>query len=273
MKKDKQSKKKVNSKKSKSTIDEQQKEWMQTLEEQDKEWRQTLFQKEIKRIEKSNNFLNSFINSDLIYFHEPEEDISIPEEISYPFKRLAGSPNPFPSSSTFNMVRQALFWDIIHRVYQCSLACVVDPYLRFGTKEEIKESIRSLKSEIEKIKTLLTGLVSIGATKKHEAQFLRICRADPLILIKIIDEFFRPKIRKYLLPPYKGRPWKKKEDIKRCWETEYKTPFPKKIYIDDRSETTIALSFLAYKSFCSYTKLKSIYHKTKKAINQTKQPA
>ena len=78
MKKDKPSKKKVNSIKSKTTIEEQYKEWMQTL-----------FQKEIKKIEKSNNFLNSFIKSrlyDVSLVEEPETDISIPDEISKPFK-------------------------------------------------------------------------------------------------------------------------------------------------------------------------------------------
>lgn len=268
MKKNKPSKKKFNSKKSKTTSKTKQKESNQPI--YDKE----LFQKEFERIEKSTNFLNSFIDSPRFifsFFVESKKDISIPDELSNPFGILADTPNPFLCFKPYDWERGIIFTEIIRRVFSYAVHCV-NPDAWFGTREQVKENLKALKSEIKDIETLLTELIPRDATKKKEAQFLRICRALPKLLVKIIDEILRPKIRKYLSPPYRGKRGEKMEDIKRFWETEYKTPFPKRIFIDDRTETNIVLSILAYQAFCNYTKLTDIYYTARKQEKQAKQP-
>lgn len=216
------------------------------------------------------------------YFERKREILSNP--VISPFKHLADVVNPFVGTSAvealidekvqelpphllayFDPLRPIVFSRLVDKVYEFALLCVDPEIWKIGTKEEIKEGLKTIKSKIEEINTLLRHLVAKDATKKKVGS-LRVFELFPSYLVAVVDKSYRPILRPYLAPSYKGKR-NKMEDIIEFWEAEIQKPFPKRIYIDDRTETTIVLSILAHQSFCPYSQLSGLYYKAKKQIN------
>lgn len=196
-----------------------------------------------------------------------------------PFKHLADTLNPFLTAlKEFKEFRPLSFQTIadwprvtafsllIDKICDFATKCVDPDVFHFGTKAQIEEGFKTLKSEIKEIETLLKLLISIEVKKKKEAQYLRLFRVAHEALVKIIDEIILPELRKYLAPSYKGKMKQKQKDIEKFWEEKFKGPYPKTIKMDNRTETTIALSIIAYQTFSPYGELQAIYYKAKKQI-------
>lgn len=195
--------------------------------------------------------------------------------IEKPFKSLADKTNPFwvdddPRASTLS--------DLVNKLYDFSLLCADLMVWEFGLKGE-KEAVGTIKREMKEMQALLEKLRPEEAKprkerrerlKRKKTSALRVFRKAPDKLIRLVDETIRPQLRKYYIPPYsrdtKGKK-SKRDAIKAFWEESFKPPynkFPKRIYINDDTETNIILSVVAYHSSCRYRALLDIYYQAKK---------
>jgi len=92
----------------------------------------------------------------------------------------------------------------------------------------------------------------------------------PDILLNIVGMYLRV-LDKHLQKSYKGRSLEKKEDIKKAFDEIFKSiatrpsqPKRKYIYphnIDDRTRTTIAVSFFCYRYNCNFVDTLNLYYK------------
>jgi hypothetical protein len=142
------------------------------------------------------------------------------------------------------------------------------------TKAEVKESFETLETKIKEIETLLRMLIPLEVKRKKESIELRKFRSTSEFLVVIIDDLIVPKLRKYLKPTYKRDQWnEKKQDIQKFWEDTWDNkPFPKRLKIDDRTETTIAIGIVAYWFSCNRRKLYDIYSTTKRLVKKYPNP-
>jgi Txe/YoeB family toxin of Txe-Axe toxin-antitoxin module len=184
----------------------------------------------------------------------------------YPFSAYAGKPNPFP-----DVERAEHFRDLIEKIYTMALNCS-NPILEFGTKKERRELARQLKKDFRLIPRIFKSLLPRNL---KGSRLLRYYKRDPKELVSAI-EWLKQKYRQFLNQrlgrssklSYRGETMQKGKDIVRFWQELFKEPYPERIYMDDRTETTIALSILAYRAHVSYDRLYKIHTEAKKKAKE-----
>ncbi|HEX3035418.1 MAG TPA: hypothetical protein VHT73_09835 [Thermodesulfobacteriota bacterium] len=185
-----------------------------------------------------------------------------------PIKQLAGPFNPFLDEAKAEIFKEAL-----SLFYRFAIACNNPLTVKVGSKEQIEKYIRSREEQIEEIKSLCVKLMPERPKGRMKPQEIREFRANPESLVLFVEALklqlgnYRTKHKKP--QSYKGSKIPKEEDLVRgFWEETFKTPYPKKIYVDDRTDTTIALSIVAYKDGYRYKDVYDIYHNVSDARRQ-----
>jgi len=182
----------------------------------------------------------------------------------YPFENLSYSDqfNPFGFS---NPKRALTYKNIIESVIGFARISG-DPLLwSLGKKKEILSRISELEKQAKQIEKMLKSLIPVESRRIKNDNLLRYYEVVPKGLIDRV-EFYKVMMEKYdEKQPEKYRikgnsSANKLKNIERFWNLHLCKKCPKRLD-DTRTYTNIALSILSYFSFCSYTALKSIYHK------------
>ena len=188
---------------------------------------------------------------------------SIYRQITHPFEQHADKQNPFGLNQ---IDRSIIFQSLIDSILKFATDCS-DPMLwKFGEKKDIKNKTKELKNQIKDIAKQLNSLIPYESNTIRKNSLLRIYEKIPEHLVEVI-EFIKCTIENYdngvdkslRIKGKKGL--EKKKMIKQFWENTYERLYPSRMYLDDRSNTTIALSILAYITSCNYDALKDIYSK------------
>jgi hypothetical protein len=175
--------------------------------------------------------------------------------------------NPYVNLLHTDLIREQIFAYLIVKLREFAISCQ-NPNLKTSSHKEIIEASRVLKQYLSEINFFLKELIPREAKHNREAQLLRVFRQMPDFIVWIIDEYYKPKLRTYLLPSYKGQTKRTKEDdVKKFCEAEFKWAYRKTI--DIRSEATIIVCCVAAQYGVSGYKLTNLYYNARKMLKRS----
>lgn len=150
--------------------------------------------------------------------------------------------------------------EIILTLREYSSLCSDNSFWELEDYEKRKAAYNELKQKKKKIKQLLNSLIPKGATNKKGNPHTRKLRFFPEVLWWCVES--RKQKLNPLMKEYKKKhPNLNKENrIKKILKNELNIDKPNNIYIDDRTEATIALSIIAHYIGSSFSTLYPIYN-------------
>lgn len=178
--------------------------------------------------------------------------------LDYPYEQFSQKPNPFVDE-----LRRNAFQKLITIISQYGDECADYYFWNFKEKPLIREKVESLNLERRKVNDILAFLIPKKSLSIRKSAALRLLEFVPEFLVEWVERY-RYKMKIYdqtSKNKIKGRVRKDKEEaIKEFWkQTFINNKYPRKRFLDSRSERNIALSFVAYFSGCSYDALEHIY--------------